>query len=629
MHDAEPNQARRVRSADAAVFKAVEHEAALEREAELKARREARRNAEASHTESVQVPLNTQLRMPQRQPGQQAPGRVLQRNAPVQEQASLQPMPAPQRVEQRPAAITSQFVEKPAFGDLEQHMPARVPERAVLHRGAPAVQQHEEIAEEEEEAVKPVRAPKRAPGREVRRVEKPSEDLEEKPEKKPKKTRKTVKEAKAYGIKRKRRFVLPLLIILLLEIIVAGAAVMALTIYNEDTDLIVREHTIEAGTSADVSMYITGEPKFPKYVSCNLDFSTVNYNIPQTIRFTVRMYGTNFPCELDIVDTTPPTAEAVPQTMFSVDAIPDVEDCVTNIYDLNEVTVEWLELPDITTGGDLIAKAAVTDNSGNCSIVDVPFYVTKDSEAPVIEGTHDIEVYIGDPIGYREDVTVTDDIDPNPILEIDTSEVTADEPGTYVVTYRATDFSGNMSEATINLKLKKKPSTYVEPDVVYAEAQKILDKITNSDMSDMEKALQITYWVRYNVYYVSNCDDSSWTRAAYDGFTKRSGNCYTFAMCAKALFDVAGIENMIIIRDPYIYNPHYWNYIKINDQWYHCDSTPRIGWSSYFFMYTTKELKNFWHNGWNGYNFPEDKYPQSATESVQSKINYSGHSIKG
>ena len=640
MHEAEPNQARRVRSADAAVFKAVEHEAALEREAELKARREAQRSAEAA-AQPRQVPLSTQLKAPQRRPGGQTPVRVLQRNAPVQEHASLQRTPAQQHIEQRPVAINTQFVEKSEFGELEQHMPAHVPERAVLHRGTPAVQQHEEIteeiAEEEEEAAKPVRAPKRVPRREVRRVEKlseesseeTSEEPSEKPEKKPKKTRKTVKEARAYGIKRKRRCVLPLLIILLLEIIVAGAAVMALTIYNEDTDLIVREHTIEAGTSADVSMYITGEPRFPKYVSCNLDFSTVNYNIPQTIRFTVRMYGTNFPCELDIVDTTPPTAEAVPQTMFSVDSIPPVEDCVTNIYDLNEVTVEWLEVPDITMGGDLIAKAAVTDNSGNCSIVDVPFYVTRDSEAPVIEGTHDIEVYIGDPIGYREDVTVTDDIDPHPILEIDTSEVTADEPGTYVVTYRATDFTGNMSEATINLKLKKKPSTYVEPDVVYAEAQKILDKITNSDMSDMEKALQITYWVRYNVYYVSNCDDSSWTRAAYDGFTKRSGNCYTFAMCAKALFDVAGIENMIIIRDPYIYNPHYWNYIKINDQWYHCDSTPRIGWSSYFFMYTTKELKNFWHNGWNGYNFPEDKYPESATESVQSKINYSGHSIKG
>ncbi|MBQ6017538.1 MAG: hypothetical protein IJL19_06625 [Clostridiales bacterium] len=677
MHDVEPNQARRVRSADAAVFKAVEHEAALEREAELKARREAQRNAEAAHTGSRQVPLNTRPQAPQLQPGQQAPRRVLQRNAPVQGQASLQRTPAPQRaeqripapqrtlqrapapqraeqripaplhVEQRPSAISTQFVEKPEFGELEQHMPVRVPERAVLHRGAPAVQ-HEEIDEEEtEEVIVSDRAAKREAKREARREVKeakreaklaakseseeagPAARSSEVKEEKPKKTRKSVKEANAYGIKRKRRFVLPLLIILLLEIIIAVFAVAAITIYNEDTDLIVREHTIEAGTSADVSMYITGEPRFPDYVSCNLDFSTVNYNIPQTIRFTVRMYGTNFPCELEIVDTTPPLAEAVPHTMFSVDEIPPVEECVTNVYDLNEVTIEWLEVPDITQGGDVIAKAAVTDNSGNCSIVDVPFYVTKDTEAPVIEGTHDIEVYIGDPIGYRDEVTVTDDIDPKPTLEIDTSEVTGDEPGTYVVTYRAKDFTGNTSEVTINLKLKKKPSTYVEPDVVYAEAQKVLDKITNSDMSDMEKALQITYWVRYNVYYVSNCDDSSWTRAAYDGFTKRSGNCYTFAMCAKALFDVAGIENMIIVRDPYIYNPHYWNYIKINDQWYHCDSTPRIGWSSYFFMYTTKELKNFWHNGWNGYNFPEDKYPESATESVQNKINYSGHSIKG
>ena len=443
-----------------------------------------------------------------------------------------------------------------------------------------------------------------------------------------KKTRLTRKEALSYGIHKKRKFTLPLLIILLIVLLFGIAAVAAITIYNEDTDLIVRENTVEAGTCADLQMYITGEPRFQDYVSCNLDFATVNYTVPQTIRFTIRMYGTNFPCVLNIVDTTPPTAEAVPQTMFSVDEVPPVEECVKNVYDLNEVTVKWAYVPDITSGGNLTAKVSVTDSSGNETIVDVPFMVTKDSVAPVIEGTEDIEVFIGDTISYRENVTVTDDIDPNPILEIDTSEVNMEEPGTYVVTYRAYDFSGNVSEVTINLKLNKKPSTYVEPDVVYAEARKIYDKITNDSMSDMEKALQITWWCRYNIYYVHNCDDSSWTRAAYDGFTKRSGNCYTFAMCAKALFDVAGIENMIIVRDPYIYNPHFWNYINIDGQWYHCDSTPRIGWSSYFFMYTTKELKNFWHNGWNGYNFPEDLYPQSATESVQSKINYAAHKIK-
>ena len=45
-------------------------------------------------------------------------------------------------------------------------------------------------------------------------------------------------------------------------------------------------------------------------------------------------------------------------------------------------------------------------------------------------------------------------------------------------------------------------------------------------------------------------------------------------------------------------------------------------------MYTTKELKNFWHNGWNGYNFKEEKYPKSATKSVQNKINYGAHKLK-
>ena len=436
------------------------------------------------------------------------------------------------------------------------------------------------------------------------------------------------KDMAAYGLRKKRRFTTPLLIILLIVLLAGIAAVWAITVFEEDTDLIVRERTIEAGSSADIGMYITGEPQFGEYVHCNLDFATVNYTIPQTIRFTITMYGMNFPCVLTIVDTTAPVAEGIPQIMFSIDPIPPVEECITNIYDLNDVTVSWAEVPDISGGGKLTAKALIVDSSGNETIVEVPFNVTKDSIAPVIEGCEDIEVYIGDPIRFRENVTVTDDIDPNPTLEIDTSEVTRDEPGTYVVTYRAKDFTGNVSEVQISLTLNKKPSTYVEPEDVYAEAEKVLNKITSDDMTDMEKALQITWWVRYNVYYISNSDNSSWTRAAYDALVKREGNCYNYAMCAKALFDAAGIENMIIVRDPYIYNPHFWNYINIDGEWYHCDSTPRIGYDSYFFMYTTKELKNFWHNGWNGYNFPEDLYPESATESVQKRINYSGHKIR-
>ena len=451
------------------------------------------------------------------------------------------------------------------------------------------------------------------------------------PERRPanRKPARRVNEKQLYGIKKKRgKATVPLLLFLILELILGGLVYAAFYIYDQDTAYIVRSNTIEAGETADLGMYVTREPVFAEYVSCNLDFSAVNYIIPQTIRFTVRMYGMNFPCVLNIVDTTPPTAKAIPQVMYSVDEVPPVEECITDVYDLNDVTVEWESVPNVSWGGDLIGKAAITDSSGNRTVIDVPFSVTKDVAAPVIEGTEDIEAFIGDTIKYRENVTVTDDIDPNPVLEVDTSGVVLDEEGTYEVIYRARDFTGNVSETTIELTLTEKPDSWVDPEIVYDEAREILNKITWDSMSDMEVALQITWWVRYNIYYISNCDDSCWTRAAYDGFTKRNGNCYTFAMCAKALFDVAGIENMVIIRDPYIYNPHFWNYINIDGEWYHCDSTPRMGYDSYFFMYTTDELQSFWHNGWNGYNFDKDLYPDSAEDSVQYMISYGTHSIR-
>ena len=53
---------------------------------------------------------------------------------------------------------------------------------------------------------------------------------------------------------RKNRY-LPYLIILFFEIIIAAAAVWAINVFNEDTDLIVTEHTIEAGETANLQMY--------------------------------------------------------------------------------------------------------------------------------------------------------------------------------------------------------------------------------------------------------------------------------------------------------------------------------------------------------------------------------------
>ena len=397
---------------------------------------------------------------------------------------------------------------------------------------------------------------------------------------------------------------------------------------TDEARKVIPEVTTEVASPVTLDYYFTEAPVVSDLVSCNLDFTTVNYAVPQDIYFTITMYYRNYPCVLHVVDTTPATAEAIPQTMFSVDEVPSAEECITGITDATAVSVAWAEEPDISAGGEMSFDVVLTDACGNVSTVAVPFSVTKDSTPPVITGTKDIEGYCDDPITYKDGVTVTDNYDDNPTLTIDNSAVDIYAAGEYTVTYIATDFSGNSSTADITVTLEEKPSTYVEPAEVEAAAQEILEQITEPGMSDMEIALQICWWCRYHINYVEKADVSSQTRAAYDGLVNRSGTCYTIAYAAKALYDAAGIENMIVKREPYTYSPHYWNYICIDGQWYHCDSTPRHEYSSYFFMYTTDELKAIWLNGWNGYKFDETKYPESATESVQYMINYSQHKVK-
>lgn len=413
-------------------------------------------------------------------------------------------------------------------------------------------------------------------------------------------------------------------------ILVAVMAVAGIISFlNGQYELLNSEITIEAGSSKpELNMYFKEEPAIPALVSSNLVFEEVNTDLPQTVKFNINMYGKNFPCQLVIKDSIAPTGEGVPQKIFSCEDLPDAMTCIANVNDVTDCTASWKDVPDMNLGGNFIVQAVLSDAAGNETIVGVPFEVTKDGTAPTITGAYDLQTYIGDTVTYRQRVTVTDDYDENPNLDIDTSAVNLKKAGKYDVVYRATDFSGNVSAVTVKIKVSEKPKGYIEPDVVYAEAKKILDEITEPGMTEEEIALQIIWWCRYNIKFILRTRSYSWTEAAHNAFTNRTGNCYSTASAVKALLDVAGIDNMMIERHPYQTATHFWNYVKINGQWYHCDATWRQGYDSYFFMYTTKELLNFWQGGWNGFQFKQSAFPESATESVQKRIDYKNHKIK-
>lgn len=427
---------------------------------------------------------------------------------------------------------------------------------------------------------------------------------------------------------RRRRGGGAVIVLILLILILIGADLYLLWGFRErEIAKINTGIVLECGEALTTDMLMNDKPAIKELVSTNLDVTKIDTKIPQTVSYFFYFWKEKIPCTITIRDTIPPSAEAVPQKLYSFDKFPEAEEVVTNVYDLNPYSISYKDFPDMGLGGHFDVRVSVRDSSGNETIVTVPFDVTYDGVAPQIFGTKDMSCFIGETISYRDGVTVSDNMDPSPDLKIDASQVNLKREGTYPVTYTATDFAGNQSSVTINITLKVKPDGYVDPEVVYEKAREILDQITTPDMSDLEKALQITYWCRYQIHYGNRSASSSWTAAAYQGLTTRSGRCYTYAMSARALFDVAGIENKIVKRERYGRSGHFWNYIRIDGQWYHCDSTPRHTYSSYIFCYTTKELQNFRVNNYNGYYFTESKYPASAKQSIQDKIDYRHHKI--
>lgn len=377
---------------------------------------------------------------------------------------------------------------------------------------------------------------------------------------------------------------------------------------------------LEAGTGITLDKFLSGPVKEASFIT---DINALNNKIPCYYDIEILADGVTYHTTLTIQDTVAPSA-IVCAAETALGVLPDAAIFVSNIHDVSPVTITYHTEPDVETEGKNPAIIKLTDSSGNSTLVDVIVNVIEyDETPPVITGASDMELYIGDSISYRANVSVSDNKDESPILEIDNSQVNLNEPGEYQVIYTASDSSGNVSSVTVTLTVREKPETYIEPDVVYAMAEDILDQITDDSMDDMQVGYAIYYWCRNNIKYVGTSDKTSWTRAAYDAFKTHVGDCFSYYAAAKAMLDVAGIENIIIeriegVRDGH----HYWNLINLGDGWYHLDASPRNGPGDDFFMVTDEELLAYSDTHNNTHKFDPDLYPERATESVQYMINY-------
>ena len=383
---------------------------------------------------------------------------------------------------------------------------------------------------------------------------------------------------------------------------------------NDANKNLVREVTIEAGSDINISDFFNECPEDARFVT---DVSGIDTGVPAIYKLKV-FFGETFEKDvtLKIEDHTAPKGIALPKMQYASLEWPDASECVGYLYDLSGIAkIEYLNgVPNYQYTGDYTVPVVVTDWYNNSTVIDVPFHVIDDHNAPLFYGIHDI--YIDDSedasIDYFSGVTWKDDYDEHPRVIVDSSKVKIGEEGIYEITYKALDEAGNVRRQTAKVNITKQSvinsvvgcgGAWDSPD--HNENIRIAKELVKQlkGKTDMETARNIVDWVHSHVNYEIVMGCQTYEEAVFRAFTKHTGDCYGFYSCTKMLLDCAGIPNMMVFRDTSCYQGHYWNLVKMEGEWYHCDSTMFLNHPSVYFMQDDKQIGDTRHK-FNGSMLP-------------------------
>lgn len=371
------------------------------------------------------------------------------------------------------------------------------------------------------------------------------------------------------------------------------------------------EITIEAGASLpQAGDFLQGA----EYAE---DISGMNAAVPGSYALKLSKGISKYNATLIVRDTVAPTATVKDATVMIPGTVKP-EDMVSDIVDATDVTVAFEGQPDMATPGEQAVVLVLTDRGGNTTRLDAKITVVKDTQAPTILGVQDIIAYAGGTVAYRSGITVSDDYDENVTLTLDSSGVDLSTVGTYKVIYSATDASGNTATKEATVTVMEKQAGYVEPEVIYARVDAILEQFITDDMTDREKVEAVYVWTHRgdHLIYGSAPDRTDWLQTAYEFLDRKKGDCYWFYAIQKLMLQRLNIPTIDVkkVKNFEKDSNHYWLLVSIDggENYYHFDNV----WSRQLCLVTDKTLNKFSKAVNNCFNRDESLYPATPTEEL-------------
>jgi len=301
----------------------------------------------------------------------------------------------------------------------------------------------------------------------------------------------------------------------------------------------------------------------------------------------IMLNGTTVHSAINVVDTTPPTADIVNRQIPKGDPLL-ASDFLTNVYDASPITLmDFVSPPGYLSVGTHVLPVMVKDYFGNYSIFEPTVTILGNDIPPTIVGAYNIESMRGNAIMFRQGVSAYDAFGRELRFNVDSATVNTNENGLYSATYWVEDAWGLRAEVEIYVRI-----IGVDPEVVRTRADNILAGILREDMTQVQEARAIFNWITANVGFLSAIGYESVYEGAFQGLQHRRGNCFVFYALSEVMLTQAGIPNMRIERIPGQPDNHRWNLINPDGLgWHHFDSTPsRVPMDRFMFTSTQAEI---------------------------------------